>query len=355
MSRILVATWDGAGNFPPIKALASALIARGHDVVLLSHDTHRDQAAAIGARFERYATATQLDAAADDGEPILVAELLASPKIAADLAAAIERLRPDAVLVDVLMLTGMQAARASGRPWGVMLHSLYSLIQDPPFDIIKEPVEASDLALIFSYEAFDPVARPPAQALFTGPLRPTASGAPLPRRFPERPLVTVSLSTSEQNQRGLLERLCRTLAGLPLEAVVTTGRAIDPATLPGADNLTIVRHTPHEPLIAASDLVITHAGHCTVMAACTAGVPMLAMPMGRDQHHVAARVAQLGLGRVLDQHAPQAGIADAVRNLLDDAEVRETARAFAREVAGQTNAASAAAAVEDRLLVRIPA
>ena len=356
MSRILVATWDGAGNFPPIKALASALITRGHDVVVLAHDTQREPVAELGARFERYSTAMQFDAASADGEATLIPELLASPKVAADLGDAIDRLQPDALLVDVLMLTGMQTAQASGRPCGVMLHSLYSLIQDPPYDIIRPPVDAADLALIFSYQAFDPVARPGTNAIFTGPLRPSApTTAPLGRIFPDRPLVTVSLSTSEQNQLPLLERLCRTLAALPLEAVVTTGRAIDPSKLPGAENLTIVRHTPHEPLIAASDLVITHAGHGTVMAACTAGVPMLAMPMGRDQHHVAARVAQLGLGHVLDQHALQSEIADAVRSLLADAKVREAARAFSRQVAGLTDAATAAAAVEDRLLVRIPA
>jgi UDP:flavonoid glycosyltransferase YjiC (YdhE family) len=355
MSRILIATWDGAGNFPPIKALASAILARGHEVFVLSHDTHRYEVAAIGAHFERYPTALQFDAAAEDGETTLIPELLASPKVAADLAAAIRRLQPDALLVDVLMLTGMQTAQASGRPYGVMLHSLYSLIQDPPYDIIRPPVDAADLALIFSYEAFDPPARPGRNAIFTGPLRPAAMGAPVARRFPGRPLVTVSLSTSEQRQQALLERLCRVLSALPVEAVVTTGRAIDPADLPGAANLIIVRSTPHEPLIAASDLVITHAGHGTVMAACTAGAPMLTLPMGRDQHHVAARVGELGLGVVLDQHAPDETIASAVRDLLADEAVRETCRAFACDVAGRTDAAMAAAAVENRLLVRVPA
>ncbi len=355
MSRILIATWDGAGNFPPILALTFALAARGHEPIVLSHDTHEGVVRAAGVRFERYPTASQFDAARQDDEGRLVPELLASPKVAADLGAAIERLQPDAVLVDVLMLSGMQAVQATGRPWGVMLHSLYSLIQDPPYSIIRPPVDAADLALIFSYEAFDPVARPGPNAVFTGPLRPPALQTPVQRRFPERPLITVSLSTSEQNQHPLLARLCRTLAGLPVEAVVTTGRAIDPASLPAASNLTIVRHTPHEPLIAASDLVITHAGHGTVMAACSAGVPMLVMPMGRDQFHVAARVETLGLGRTLDQHAPEAAIATAVRDLLADEAIRQSSRAFAGKVAGLTDAARAAAAVEDRLLVRVPA
>jgi len=30
MSRILMVTWDGAGNFPPERALVRGLLARGH-------------------------------------------------------------------------------------------------------------------------------------------------------------------------------------------------------------------------------------------------------------------------------------------------------------------------------------
>jgi UDP:flavonoid glycosyltransferase YjiC (YdhE family) len=54
------------------------------------------------------------------------------------------------------------------------------------------------------------------------------------------------------------------------------------------------------------------------MAAMVHGVPMLCMPMGRDQHGNAARVEQLGLGRVLPADASAADIGNAVRDALAD-------------------------------------
>ena len=50
--KILLVTWDGAGNFPPERALVRGLIARGHSVHVLAHDTLRSQVKDDGAEFE---------------------------------------------------------------------------------------------------------------------------------------------------------------------------------------------------------------------------------------------------------------------------------------------------------------
>jgi UDP:flavonoid glycosyltransferase YjiC (YdhE family) len=55
------------------------------------------------------------------------------------------------------------------------------------------------------------------------------------------------------------------------------------------------------------------------------GVPMLCLPMGRDQDGNAARVERLGLGRVLRADSGAADIAAAVRGALTDPVLRRNA------------------------------
>jgi UDP:flavonoid glycosyltransferase YjiC (YdhE family) len=73
-------------------------------------------------------------------------------------------------------------------------------------------------------------------------------------------------------------------------------------------------------------LVITHAGHGTVMKALAAGVPMLLMPHGRDQDDTAARVSARGAGITVRRTASPAAIARALRRLLADGSYRVAAR-----------------------------
>lgn len=55
-----------------------------------------------------------------------------------------------------------------------------------------------------------------------------------------------------------------------------------------------------------------------MIGALAAGVPLLCLPMGRDQPAVAERVARHGAGLVLDPEAPADRIGDALRRVLDE-------------------------------------
>ena len=86
---------------------------------------------------------------------------------------------------------------------------------------------------------------------------------------------------------------------------------------------------PHPAVLPHASLVITHAGHGTVMAAIGAGVPLVCVPMGRDQPAVAARVTHHGLGVRVD---PEAGIEDlrsAIRHVLGEPAYQRAARRMA--------------------------
>ena len=103
---------------------------------------------------------------------------------------------------------------------------------------------------------------------------------------------------------------------------------------------------PHDEVLPSADLVITHAGHGTVCAGAGAGVPMLCLPMGRDQPGVAERVEALGLGRSLSPDASPEAIGTAVAAMLADAGQRGASRAFAATVSRFGDAARAVALVE---------
>ncbi len=62
MAKMLMATWDGAGNFPPERALLRLLVGRGHTVSVLCHDHQRAEVEADGAMFLPYAGIEQVKA-----------------------------------------------------------------------------------------------------------------------------------------------------------------------------------------------------------------------------------------------------------------------------------------------------
>src|SRR5579871_5907004 len=171
--RVLMATWDGGGNAPPLRALLRSLIARGHTAHVLAHDVQRELFEGDGATFEPLSSVRQIDSAEPGIDATLFQDVVLAEGMGADLQAAIERLRPDVLLIDSMLLDSVRTANASGLPTVLLVHSLYGFLEvivgqmGLPLDL-----NGSDLALAFSYRAFDPVASRPANLVHVGPLRP---------------------------------------------------------------------------------------------------------------------------------------------------------------------------------------
>jgi UDP:flavonoid glycosyltransferase YjiC (YdhE family) len=89
---------------------------------------------------------------------------------------------------------------------------------------------------------------------------------------------------------------------------------------------------PHGAILPYAAAVVTHAGHSTVMAALADGVPLVCMPMGRDQHTNAERVAALGVGRAISSDAPSAEIRDALHEVVTNESYRHAARRMAAAI-----------------------
>ena len=133
-----------------------------------------------------------------------------------------------------------------------------------------------------------------------------------------RPLVIVSLSSTYMAQERVLARVIEGLGRLDVRVLVTSGPAIDPASLPAEANTTVVRSAPHAQLFTEAAAVVTHAGMGTVTRALAAGVPLVCVPMGRDQLDVAARVVHAGAGLRLRPGAKPRAIAAAVERVIHE-------------------------------------
>ena len=147
--------------------------------------------------------------------------------------------------------------------------------------------------------------------------------------------MLISLSTSEQGQADLLQRCADAVAQLPVNAIVTTGPSIDPASVTaGANTQASPGNVPHADILPSASLMITHAGLGTTMAALGHGVPLLCVPMGRDQFFNAERVQDLGAGRMLMPDADSDAIAFAAKDMLADSRFTSGAKRMADVIGG---------------------
>jgi MGT family glycosyltransferase len=191
--------------------------------------------------------------------------------------------------------------------------------------------------LVMTSPSFDlPAPRLPPNVRYVGPRLDDPSWASGDDWRPRGDGPLVLVGTSSVHQRGtddLLRRVAAALGSLPVRAVVTTGRALDPAEVPAPPGVRVVRAAPHAAVLAGAAAVVTHAGHGTTLKTLAAGVPLVCVPMGRDQRDNTVRVLRLGAGVRLDRAAPPEAIGAAVREVLDDPRYREAARRFAGTLA----------------------
>lgn len=216
-----------------------------------------------------------------------------------------------------------------------------------PVDSTFEQVLNVDTLLVLTSRSFDfPSDYLPANVIYAGPVLadPTwSNGAeswvpPWPEDNDD-PIVLVALSSTFQDQRALLYRIIEGLATLPVRALVTLGEQLDVADFPDRGNVVVVQHAPHTEVIARAAAVVTHCGHGTTIKALAAGVPMVCIPMGRDQNDTAARVVARGAGVRLKPSAPASKIADATNRVLQDHSYSAAAQKLGQRIHAELDAA----------------
>jgi MGT family glycosyltransferase len=163
------------------------------------------------------------------------------------------------------------------------------------------------------------------------------------------PIVLVTCSTERQSDIALVDTTLRALAGEQVFVVATTAGA-DATGLAVPANARVESFLPHGPVIARASCVVCHAGLGIVHAALLAGVPVCAVPFGRDQPEVAMRVEVAGVGvRLSPKRLTPGRLRAAVFGAMS---MRDRARDVGAQLAKAGGPATAADILESLVAVR---
>lgn len=180
------------------------------------------------------------------------------------------------------------------------------------------------------------------------------SSEPSPRWLAElpvdQPLVHVTEGTMHAGPPLVLRAAAQGLAHLPLQVVMTSGRARDPASLdlgPIAPNVRVERWVPHSDLLPRTDVLVTTGGGSTVVAGVQAGVPMVVVPTQWDKPENAQRVVEAGVGlRLAPRHCTPRRLRAVVERVLGDDAFRGNSRRMAAAFARYGGPRQAATLIE---------
>ncbi len=354
MARILAYTSPARGHLYPIVPILQELRGRGHEIALRTLTSQVELASGLG--FD----ASSIDPAIEHIEhhdylarsPIGAEKLAVrvfcerAPHDARDLRGAVVASDPDLVLVDVNAWGALAAAEAWGGPWAAFCpYPLPLPSRDaPPFgpglppahgplgrvrDALLRPIVVGSLDRIIRPKvnevlqrigvrplssAMEMYAVPPLLLYLTAePFEYHRSDWPPNVRLVgacdwdqpsdppgwlddiAEPIVLVTTSSEFQDDGRLVRCALEAFAGRDVH-VVATVPSMDLAKFGAPSNAHVLPFTPHAPVLARAACAITHGGMGATQKALAHGVPVCAVPFGRDQFEVARRVEVVGAG-----------------------------------------------------------
>jgi MGT family glycosyltransferase len=111
----------------------------------------------------------------------------------------------------------------------------------------------------------------------------------------EQPIVLVTTSSEFQDDSRLVQCALDALADEPVH-VVATLPSIDAASFAAPANARVLPFVSHGAILDRAACAVTHGGMGATQKALARGVPVCAVPFGRDQFEVARRVEVAGAG-----------------------------------------------------------
>ncbi len=373
MGRFLVVVWAAGGNVVPAAGLSRALAARGHEVRVLGPPVLARRFEAAGGTFRPFERAREpgsMEVEVFDDNLLGWTRYVSGSRLADDVTAELGRSATDVVIVDAFLSAGLAAAERAGVPSAALVHVRYRPSVEGPLATQWDPtrpfVEAtrrhlglapldedrplmaslwrrSALVLVCVPEQFDgPVADPSANARYVGPI---FEDLPREAPAPDGRLVLVSFSSTNMRQGPTLQRVLEALGTVDAEVLCTLGGVPVEGLRPPA-NAVIRDWVPHNEVLPRASAVVTHAGLSTVMGALANGVPLVCLPMGRDQPENAARVAELGVGLDLSCDSSVEAIRAATCDVLDGPGYRREAQRMKDVIAGYGNGNTAVTELE---------
>lgn len=382
--NFLLASWGTSGNLNPLLTAGRQLRQRGHRVRVMADPAMRDEVLAAAFDFvswDRAPVGNDADPTdfADMGDWIKRTVFEPATRYAADIRDELGRAETDAVLSLDILFGAVLGAEAAGVPAAMLSPhiSIRPLAGQPPATsglgapkTLQQRAEIDAAGQRFSdfmneflpdlnescahlgvagvshvMDLFDRPARVllatsrafdfeadwlPTNVRYVGPLLDQPSWSE-PWRAPwtanvKRPRVLISCSTGAQGQGELVQRIIDAMGLIEVEAVTTAGPNVDVASLKAPDNVHLLRSAPHNSVMPEVSLVITQGGHGTVNRALINHLPLLVLPMGRDQFDNAARIEHKGAGLRLPADATKTEIAAATMRLIREPHFRAAAR-----------------------------
>jgi UDP:flavonoid glycosyltransferase YjiC (YdhE family) len=366
--RVLFSSSGLLGHIHPLVPLATALRSRGHDVrwatgpdgcTGVEHAGFEAVAAGL-SRPERVAEFVRRhpeieESPADEQPDLMFVKVfgeIGAPAMLADLLPLVESWRPELVVNDAAEFAAPIAASMLAVPH--VTHAFGALV---PAALAREAGEAAAVLWraqgleprpyggLYDHlyiDIYPPSLQPPggehvrARQL----MRPVAFAGTTDdgvrtdiTKRTGRPLVYLTFGTVF-DEYDLFAAAVAGIGELGVGLVVTVGRDGDPAALgPQPDHVVVERYIPQTQLLPECDVVASHAGSGTILAALAMGIPQLCLPQRADQFLNAAAVAGAGAGLAIPPAAVNAtAVAQATRRLLEDSSFRRAARAVADEI-----------------------
>ncbi|MGW3151057.1 glycosyltransferase [Streptomyces sp. NPDC001177] len=379
--RILFA---GAGNFGhvyPLLPLAKAARAAGHEVSFATGEQLHPAVVTAGlepvaagrsvpeAFMEAVKSRADLAGAGELGAQDVPPEVLADlhvqvfgsvlPRwVAADLATALERLRPDLVVYEALNPGAAFAAALAGVP--AVAHGVGVMALGPEEERIGQELlaTAGDLGVDVPFGQLLALSRSYIDIVPPSIQDPGFLAAPLPRieqrtvaysepgELPERiresgrPFVYLTLGTALGSPE-VLRTVLQGLLPLDVPVLVAAGPVVpveELGELP--ERVVAVPWVAQPEALKHASVVVQHGGAGTTLATLAAGLPQLVLPQGADGPANGKAVAAAGAGEVVlaaDQ-SPEA-VTEATRRLLAEEGYRVSARKVAAEIAAMPDPA----------------
>src|SRR5262245_21356395 len=366
------------GDWPPLAAVVLGLSQRGHSVRYFADapiaTALRDTAVAVDAvrsdvSLRSYVTRWNQRMAAEPSAAGFIPIVTPLTEWSADTSAIvcdlISQFRPDIMLSQLITMDLASRIKArTGLPWCFVNPAYYFGQQSrrpfeedfgpnehPLFSYCRALLDGADLVLHATDVVFDP---PPAQLpthhRYLGPLLwepPSIMPAFLAKPGP--PWVLVSLSLIQQEEEIRFARAALTaLSASPVRVLLTLSESHSrDERLPLPANARVEHYVSHTEVLKRACLLVSHAGHGVVLKALYYGVPMVLVPLGRDQPGVAARAKALGVAEVIPREAlSDARLAKAVEAVLASPQYQIRAQRHAQRLRKQNPVGLACQAIE---------
>ncbi|MEZ0095639.1 macrolide family glycosyltransferase [Streptacidiphilus sp. EB129] len=385
MSHVLIFAFSDFGHFAPTLAVSRLLVERGHRVSYVLDEATRPVVEAVGARLVGYPAARSRlsgGASVDSNELHEVGLSFLADSTRMVLPAAREAFAddlPDLILYDY---ESFVAARTLARDWDrptlqyfpyVASNEKYSLHAEV-FDADSPEVDRAVEAVFEALSGIEPdeervwamMAAHDEHNLVFLPREFQPAGDTFDERYtfvghcvPDTPpgvewappagadrVVLISLGTESNERAGFFRTCAEAFADGGWHAVMTLGRGNTAHDIPAAANLEAHEWLPHTAVLPSADVLVCHGGMGSIIEALYFRRPVVVVPHTPEHTVNGRRIAELGLGALLEGELNAESLRSVVERVTGDEGIRERVARMSEAIRAGGGAPRAADEVE---------